>query len=222
MKLPKIAIDNSHFTIVLFVLLTLVGISAYLTMPRTEDPPIDIPGATVVAIYPGANPIDLEQLIATPIEESINELEDIKVMETTIKDGLVLTNVEFTFSSDADEKLDEVIRQVNNIRNKLPDDIYDLSVTKWSSSDVVILHQALSSRISEFYELEKEAEKLKKDIEKVYGVRKVEIMAYPEQEVRVSLDMEKMARMNISLDNVANAIKSNNANIPGGGNETGA
>ncbi len=216
MKLPKIALDNYHFTIVLFVLMTLMGVSAYVSMPRTEDPPISIPAASVVVVYPGANPVDLEQLIATPIEESLNELEDIKVMETIIKDGLVLTKVEFTYSSDAEKKLDEVIRQVNNIRNDLPADIYDLSVSKWSSSDVVILHLAMASESAEFYELEEEAERLKKDIGKVYGVRKVEIMAYPEQEVRVSLDMEKMAQMNISLNNVNNVIKGNNANIPGG------
>lgn len=216
MKLPKIIIENSHFTIVVFILLFLIGVASYLTMTRTEDPPISIPGASVVVIYPGANPVDLEQLIADPIEEAINELDDIKVMETTIKDGLVITNVEFIFSSDAEEKFDEVVRQVNNIRNDLPEDIYDLKISEWSSADVVILHMALTSETSEFYELEKEAERLKKEIEKINGVRKVELLAFPEQEIKVSLDMEKMAGMNISLDNVSNAIVSSNANIPGG------
>jgi multidrug efflux pump subunit AcrB len=216
MRLPKIALDNPQFTTVLFVLLFFMGITAYLTMPRTEDPPINIPGATIIAIYPGANPVDLEQLIATPIEEAINELDDIKVMETTINDGVVMTNVEFLFSTDADEKFDEVIRQVNSTRNELPDDIYDLSITKWASSDVVINFLALTSETAEFYELEAMAEKLKKDIEKVNGVRKVELLAYPEQEVRIALDMQKMAQMNISMDNVTNAVISSNANIPGG------
>lgn len=222
MKLPKLSIDNSHFTIVVFILITIMGISSYLTMPRTEDPPINVPGASVLVIYPGTNPLDLEQLIVTPIEAAINELEDIKVMETTIRDGLVVTNVEFTFSSDADEKFDEVIRQVNNVRNDLPEDIYDLQITKWSSTDVVILHLGLTSETAEYYKLEEEAENLKKELEKVNGVRKVEMMAYPEQEVRVSLDMEKMAVMNISLDNVINAINSSNANIPGGSLKLGS
>ncbi|NJK86038.1 MAG: efflux RND transporter permease subunit [Bacteroidales bacterium] len=57
---------------------------------------------------------------------------------------------------------------------------------------------------------------LKKEIEKQDGIRKVEIMAFPEREIRVSLDMEKMAQMNISPDQVAGAVQSNNANIPGG------
>lgn len=216
MKLPKIAIENYHFTTVVFVLILLLGISAYLTMPRTEDPPINIPGASVIILYPGTNPVDLEELIAIPVEEAINELDDIKVMETTIKDGLVVTNVEFLFNTDAEEKFDEVIRQVNNIRNELPDDIYEMKINKWSSSDVVILHLALTSATAEFHEMEEEAGQLKKDIEKINGVRKVEILAYPEQEVRVSLDMQKMAQMNIPLEQVTNAIVSSNANIPGG------
>ena len=70
MKLPKIAIDNYQFTIMIFILMVIAGLTSYLTMPRTENPIIYMPGASVVIIYPGANPNDLEQLIAIPIQES--------------------------------------------------------------------------------------------------------------------------------------------------------
>ena len=65
-------------------------------------------------------------------------------------------------------------------------------------------------------------QKLRADIQKSFsrvlasGVRKIEINAYPEQEVRISMNTEKMAQMNISIDHILNAVKSNNANIPGG------
>ncbi|MBN3034978.1 MAG: efflux RND transporter permease subunit [Bacteroidales bacterium] len=216
MNITEISIRNRYFTIVVYLMLLLLGVTAFLSMPRTEDPPIDIPGATVVVIYPGTNPVDLEQLVADPLEEAINELDDIKVLETTIRDGIVTLGVEFLFSTDAEEKFDEVVRQVNSVRNQLPDDLYDLSVMKWSSADVVILHLALVSETASFASLEKAADRLKKDIEKVYGVRKAEVLAYPEQEVRISIDMEKMAAMNITHDHIVRAITSNNANIPGG------
>jgi multidrug efflux pump subunit AcrB len=222
MKLPKIAIENHYFTIVVFLMLLLVGVSAFINMPRTEDPPITIPGASIIIVYPGANPVDLEELIASPLESALNELDDIKVMETTIKDGLVVTSIEFLFSTNAEDKYDEILRQINNIRNDLPDDIYQLKVEKWASSDVVILHLALTSENAPFYQMEEEAENLKDDIEKVVGVRKVEILAYPEQEVRISLDMEKMAVMNISLEDISNSILSNNINIPGGSVDIGS
>jgi multidrug efflux pump subunit AcrB len=80
MKLSDLAIKNYQFTIVVFLLLTLFGLMAYFTMPQTENPSIVIPGASIVAVYPGASPEDLEQLIAQPIEESLNELDDLMPM----------------------------------------------------------------------------------------------------------------------------------------------
>ncbi len=92
---------------------------------------------------------------------------------------------------------------------------------QWSSSDVVMMHLALVSETAEFAIMEKQAENLKKKMEKVPGVKLVEILASPEEEVRVSLDMENMSRMNISLEQVSRAILSNNANIPGGSMDIG-
>jgi len=216
MKLPRIAIDNYQFTIVMTVLLLLVGVTSFLTMPRTEDPPMQLPGASIIIVYPGGNPMDLEELIATPIEESLNQLDDIKRMETAMRDGIVVTSIEFTFDTDPDEKFDEVVQQVNSIRDELPEELYSLEVLKWSSSDVVIMQLALVSETASFASLEKDAEELKKNLEKIVGVMQVEILALPEQEVRISLDLEKMAQLNISLDMVGRAILSSNANIPGG------
>ncbi len=221
MKLPKYAIDNYQFTIMIFILLVIAGLTSYVTMPRTENPIIFMPGASVVVIYPGANPNDLEQLIAIPIEEAVNELEDIKNLETTLRDGFVSVAVEFVYGTNAKEKYNDVVDKINDIKNKLPQDIYSIETMQWSSGDVNILQLALVSDSAEYYELEDAADKLKKDIEKVNGIRKVELFACPEREIRVSLDIDKMAQMNISIDQVANAIMSNNANIPGGSLDIG-
>jgi multidrug efflux pump subunit AcrB len=216
MKLTKIAIDNYRFTLVIFSLLLFAGIKSFLTMPRTENPEIVIPGASVVCIYPGASPVDLEELVASPIEEAINELDDIKKINTTLSDGVAIIGVEFDFNSDAVEKFDEVTQQVNGIKNDLPQEILSLETEQWTSSDVAMLQLAMISETASYRELEKQANLLKKDLEKIGGVKNVEIIACPEQEVRISLDLEKMSQMNISIEQVANAINSNNANIPGG------
>jgi len=79
MRLPKFAIDNHQFTLIFILLLALMGVVSYLTMPRTEDPQVAKPGASVIVLYPGATPSDLEQLIIDPIEETLNELYDFQV-----------------------------------------------------------------------------------------------------------------------------------------------
>ena len=222
MKLPKLAIDNPQFTIIVFILLVLAGFISYLTMPRTENPSISGPGSSVVVIYPGTSPGDLEQLVAIPLEEAINELEDIKNIETTIKDGLVSIGVEFIFNTDAKEKYNELVAKVNDIKTELPEDILSIETFRWMTGDVNILQLAFVSNSAEYYEMEELADQLKVDIEKISGIRKVELHAYPEREIRVSLDIEKMAQMNISIDQVALAIQGNNANIPGGSIKLGS
>jgi len=185
-------------------------------MPRMENPEMTVPGGSVFVIYPGANPADMEQLITIPIEEAVNELEDLKKIETGIRDGMAVISVEFEFSTNGKDKYDELVQKVNSVRSKLPNDIYSLETMQWKSSDVAMLQLALVAEEAEYFEMEQKAEDLKAELNKLSGVRKVELHAFPEQEVRISLDMEKMAQMNITIDHVANAIRSNNANIPGG------
>ncbi|MBN2612580.1 MAG: efflux RND transporter permease subunit [Bacteroidales bacterium] len=221
MKLPKYAIENYQFTLMVFLLLIIAGLTSYFTMPRTENPTIYIPGGSVIVIYPGANPSDLEELVAIPIEEAINELEDIEKIETTISDGLVNVAVEFDYATNAKEKYNEVVDKVNDVKNKLPQEIYSIETMRWTSGDVNIIQLALVADSVGYYELEEAAGRLKKDIEKIPGIKRAETFAFPEQEIRVSLDLEKMIQMNISVNQVASAIMSYNANIPGGSLDIG-
>ncbi|MBS0000040.1 MAG: efflux RND transporter permease subunit [Cyclobacteriaceae bacterium] len=216
MNLPRITIENYQFTIVLFFLLLIMGIYSFFTMPRTEDPPLQLPGASIIVVYPGANPADIEELIVTPIEEALNELDDIKKMESTIQHGLTHIAIEFTFGTDANDKYEEVLQQVNSIRNELPGDIHEMEFLRWRSSDVSIMQLALVSASNPYSHMEKVAEELKEEIEKIQGVLKVDVLAVPEQQVRINMDPEKMAQMNVSLNDINLAILSNNANIPGG------
>jgi len=221
MKLPKLAIENHQFTLIMMALLGLFGLSSFLNMPRSEDPQFTLPITGVVVVYPGADPTDLEKLVADPIEEAINEIEDIKKFDTTIEDGLVVMQVEFYVDVDPDEKEDEVNDKLNGIRGELPDGIVLIDVLQFSPSNVNILQVALQSETAGYRDLDKQAEVLKKKLERIPGIKKVETWAFPETEVRISLDMEKMAALNIPLQQVAGAIQSENANIPGGNIDIG-
>ena len=214
--LTRFAIKNYQLTIAVFIMVAILGVNSFINMPRSEDPPLSAAFFYIVAVYPGASPKDLEQLIVEPVEESINELEDIKKLTSTMNDGLAVVNVEFNDGVDGDRKYDEVNRQVNSIRNKLPADLYSLEVGRWSTTNVNILQYALVSDKASFRELEDQAKKLKKEIEKTSSIKKVEIAAYPKQDIRISLDLQKMAQRKIAVNDVMQAIQSNNVNIPGG------
>ncbi|MFA5659732.1 MAG: efflux RND transporter permease subunit, partial [Oscillospiraceae bacterium] len=222
MKLPKYAIENHQFTIIFTVLLILTGIVSFITMPRSEDPEVSPAGSSVLVILPGANPQDVEELIIDPVEEVLNELEDIKHIRSRATDGFANIEIEFLAGSDPDDKYSDVVQKVNSIRSSLPDQIFSIDIMKWSVSDVNILQFALVTDSADYYRLETEAERLKKIIEKVPGVKKAVSEAYPERELRISADFEKMREMNIPLNYLFNAIQAGNQNIPGGNINVGS
>src|SRR5689334_17433123 len=130
MKISEYAVKNYQFTLIMFLMAVAVGVVTLFTMPRSEDPEIHAPQFSIVAIYPGTSPEDIEELVVDPIEEKINALENIKRLKTTIGDGLAVFRVEFKYESDIDEKYQELVREVNSLRADLPRDIYSLKVQK--------------------------------------------------------------------------------------------
>ncbi len=216
MRITRFFLDNYHLTIIVFILLLSGGIYSFVTMPRMENPAVYISGGMAVFIHPGAGPADMENLIALPVEEAINEIEDIRKINTTLRDGIATISVEFEHGTDAREKYNELVSAINAIEGDLPQDLHHYEVMEFTSTDVAIMQLAMISETVEFSELERMAEGLKRRIETISGIKRVEIHAVPALQLRVSLDMEKMAAMNIPAGQVINAVQSNNANIPGG------
>ncbi|MBX2878102.1 MAG: efflux RND transporter permease subunit [Saprospiraceae bacterium] len=209
-------VKNTSFSVVVVFAILALGFNSLMTMPRGEDPVVNFPRFLIVAVYPGASPIDLEDQVVDPLENSINELDQIKKVKSTIEDGLAIIDVEYEFEVDRDEKYQEIIREVNIARNDLPKDLYLLEVQEFNSSDVNIFQMALLSQTHSYAEMERAAEELVDELEKINGLKKVEAWGYPEQEVRIELNIEKIAQLGIPLDYIYGAIQSENLNIPGG------
>lgn len=216
-KLPKFAINNFQFVIIIFAVLLLWGLRAFNSMPRTEDPPAGQPGAIVTVVYPGANPSDMEELVINKIEEKVNELEDIQDIKSIAADGFALVNVTFNYGKyDFDDKYDDVVQQVNAVKTDLPDGIREINYRKKTTTDTKILQLALSSETVEYIKMKNTAEILEQKLEQVEGIMVVDIIAAPDKQVKIEINSDKMVNMGINIDNITNAINANNQNIPGG------
>lgn len=217
MRISRLAINNYQFTLIVILLLVMSGIASFLLMPRSEDPRVAPNGASIITIYPGTSPADMEELVADPLEEKLNELDNIKRIESLCRDNLAAVSVEFHSGIDMDETYGHLVQKVNSIRSELPEGISDFRINRWNITDYVIVFQAaLVSESAEYRILEREADRLEKLLEKVFGVKKVKKWAIPDQEVRVSLKMEKMSLNHISIDQIIQAIESSNFKLPGG------
>jgi len=187
-RIWKFSVERWQFTLVLFGLLVAMGVNSLFNIPRSEDPEFHVPIPTVVAVYPGADPQDIEQLVVDPIEDAINELDDIKRIDSRSMDGVGVVQIEFEWDTDADDVYDEVVREVNRIRAQLPPDLAALEVRKAGSGLVNIVQLAIVSKDASYRELKELAEDLRDSIEVVAGVRNSEAWAYPQSEVRVAVD----------------------------------
>ena len=221
MNLAAFAVRNRAFTIVVFAALVALGISSLFAIPKTEDPTFPYPNFAIVAIYPGASPTDLEELVVDPIEERIKELENVKELSASIEDGVAVVRVEFTAESDADKKHDEILREINSLRASLPGDLHSLEVQRFNAADVNIVQLALVSETAPYHELESRARDLDDALTAVLGVKTAETWAYPRREVRVAVDLGRLAQYRLSLSRVLGAIQSENANIPAGAVDVG-
>ncbi|MEO1654677.1 MAG: efflux RND transporter permease subunit, partial [Bacteroidota bacterium] len=131
--------------------------------------------------------------------------------------GVAILRVEASYDiEDFDEKYDELIAEVNTTRDELPDEIALLEFEHVSPLGTNILQLAITSDESAYKQLIKIGEDLEDELNKVNGVRSVDVEAYPEEEIRISLDFQKMANQNISLPQVIGILRGYNANIPGG------
>ncbi|PSL23569.1 efflux RND transporter permease subunit [Dyadobacter jiangsuensis] len=216
MKLPEFAVKNYQFTLVIFLGVLALGLYSLFTMPRSEDPDIHPPQFTVVVVYPGANPKDMEQLVVDPMEKKINELDDMKHVITDIRDGLAVMQVIYKYSSDPDDKYQEVVREINALRSQLPADIADIRINKQIPSDVSIYQYALISENATYTQLKKYSKDFKERLEKIKTLKKVEYSGIPEPQVNVSLNLQKIAQQRLTQDQIVGALQSEGVNIPGG------
>ncbi|OXA74336.1 multidrug transporter AcrB [Flavobacterium aquidurense] len=217
MKITNFAVKNYQFTLIIFLLVSVVGYLTLFSMPRSEDPSTHPPQYLITVIYPGTSPKDMEEQVVKPIENKIYGLENIDKILTTVEDGVAAFQVKFKYGVDVDNKYQEISTEMNALQNsELPKDIYLIKTEKIASSDVKILQVALISENASDKKLRDAADELKTKLEKITNLKDVKYAGIPEQEIRIDLQLDKLAQLKIPLNLVIGSLQSEAADIPGG------
>lgn len=217
MKITNFSVKNYQFTLIIFVLVAVVGLLTLFTMPRSEDPTTHPPQYLITVIYPGTSPKDMEEQVVKPIENKIYGLENIDKVLTTVEDGVAAIQAKFKYGVDVDNKYQEISTEINALKNsELPKDIYLIKTEKISSSDVKIIQVALVSNTASAKTLRDNADVLKSRLEKITNLKEVKYAGIPEQEIRIDMQLDKLARLKIPLNVVIGSLQSEAADIPGG------
>ncbi len=221
MRITAGAIRRYPMIFAFMVIITLVGVNSYLSLPRESSPDIKIPFVLVMTPYSGASPEDVENLVTRKLERELKGLADLEEMTSTSVEGASSILLEFDPSIEMSDALQKVRDRVDLAKPELPDDPReDLMVMEISSDDWPIVQINLAGDLDPA-DLKEIGEDLQEEIEQVRGVLEVDLTGGVEHEVRVDVDPERLAFYNLSLIDVQDAIMLQNTTIPGGELELG-
>lgn len=210
------SIDNRITIYVLSAIITLVGIVAYINLPKEQFPDIIIPTIYVGTIYPGTSPTDIENLITRPIEKELKSVSGVKkITSSSIQDYSSIT-VEFMTDIEPAVAKQRVSDAVDRAKNELPNDMdQDPSVLEVDFSEIPIMAVNISGRY-DLNTLKKYAEAIQDKIESMPEITRAEIIGAPEREIQVNVDVYRMEASGIAFSDIERAIAGENINISGG------
>ncbi len=214
MHISDIALKNRRFTIIALAALLVNGLLGFITMPRYEDPVIEMKECSVVVTFPGASPEDIEDLIMDPLEEKLSGLEDIEDVESWAVDGALFMMVSFDDNANTDDAVDAVYGALTEAENEFPPGVLKTEVIRHSTVRVVSIQIAVCGDNYSYQQLKDYAVKLKDGLRNVPEVKEINFEGVQEQEIRVSLDMDRLAGYGLSPLDVSDRIAAANVSIP--------
>ncbi len=216
MNISEYAVKKYQFTLIVFVALFALGIYSLITMPKNEDPSFQAPSFIVTVVYPGTSAADMEKLVVNPIEGRINQFDNLSRVISNMADGVSITIIEFKYGTNTAENYQEVVREMNALRSELPADLYAVDIRKITAADVSIYQYALVSENASYEKLREQLTAMREKLKKLKPIRDVKLWANPKQNVKINLDIAKLAAYKIPAARVVGALQSENVNIPAG------
>lgn len=220
MKFSHIFIKRPIFAAVLSILILIVGGLAYVSLPISQFPDVAPPTIEVVAAYPGANAKTLSESVAAPLETEINGVEDMIYMTSqSSADGRVVLQVAFELGTDLDRAQVQVQNRVAIAEPRLPESVRRLGITtKKISPDMLLVVNMYSPNktYDQTYMGNYAVLQLRDEIARIKGVGDIQIFGAAEYAMRIWLDPDKIATLDITAGEVVAALRAQNVQIASG------
>ncbi len=216
------SIRNPLPAILLFALLTLMGVMGFRAMKIQQFPDIDLPTVTVTAALPGASPEQMETDVARKLEDSIATLQGVKHIYTMVQSGVATVTVEFRLEIPPQEALDGVRDAVSRIRSSLPGDLRDPVVSKVNLAGSPILTYTVASPRMDDEALSWFVDNtVAKRLLSVPGVGSVSRVGGVDREIRVELDPARMLALDATAADVSRQLRQTQQEASGGRADVG-
>ena len=210
------AFITSKMSILLMVAFLLLGLFSILSIPREEEPQIEVPMIDIMVGYPGATPQEVEADLVRPLEKMASNIKGVEDIYSSSMNGMGMLTVQFYVGEDVERSTVKLYSELMKNMDRMPAGATMPLVKLRAIDDVPVLAFTLWSQTSSSYQLRQMAEVVANEIKKVANVSDVNIIGGENRELRVILDKDKMAQTGMDFQRVAQALQANHAQLQSG------
>jgi len=210
------AIDNKTAIYIGVIIITLMGIGAYNSLPKESFPDIVVPKFYISTVYAGNSPTNIENTITKPLEKKLKSIPGVKKLTSNSMQDVSLITVEFNTSVSVDKARQQIKDKVDEAKTDLPASLTRAPFVKeLAFSELPIMYINIAGDM-DLAKLKEYADELKDRIEGLKEITEVKMVGAPDREIQINLDMYKMQSLQLGMGDLERAIGSENLSISGG------
>jgi HAE1 family hydrophobic/amphiphilic exporter-1 len=216
MNLTETSLRRPVTTLMVFACFLVIGLISAKLLPLEYFPDMEFPGIGINVPYPGSTPEEVERQITKPVEEVLGTISGVKRMNSWSSENGANFELRFEWGENTAIKAVEVKEKIDGIRHQLPRDMERIFVNQWSASDMPMLQVRLSSNrdLSNSYDMLNR--NLKRRLERIDGVSKVDLYGVDKKEIRLELLADRIAAHRVDLNRLTETLRRSNFSITAG------
>ncbi len=221
MSLYSTAVKKPVTTALIFIGVAILGLFSYTRLAVDLFPDIETNQLTVITAYAGASASDIETNVTRPIEDVLNSCENLKKITSQSKDNMSLVTLEFNYGTDINTATNDVRDKLDMVKSRLPEEISNPIIFKFSMDmiPVVIYSATAKESVNSLYKILDE--KVANPLNRVSGVGAVTVSGAPQRQIQVNVSPEKLDAYNLTVEQIASVIQTENLNVPAGSFDIG-
>ena len=215
-SLTNLAVDNATSVFLLTIMILIFGLFAYDQVPKEQFPEVEFPQVYVNTPYFGNSAADIESLVTRPMEKELQSVDGVKIIRSTSVQDFSVITVEFNSDEDFDDAVRRTKDAIDQAKAELPSDLdTDPTVLEINLSELPIVTINMSGDFPP-EELRRYAELMQDELEEVSGISAVNLKGVQEREIEIAVDVKRMESLQISFQDIENAISGENLTLSGG------
>jgi HAE1 family hydrophobic/amphiphilic exporter-1 len=216
MSIYKSAVNKPITTALLFVAVIIFGLFSFSKLPIDLYPEMEMPAITVLTTYTGANSADIETNVTKKVETALSAVPNLKEITSTSQDNMSIVTIEFEWGSDLTEATNNIRDRLDRIMDDLPDGCTRPAIYKFNTTMMPILMYSITANES-YKGLQKQIdEQVVNPLNRINGIGTISLSGGPERTIYVNADPQKLDAYNLTIEQIGNAIKAENLNVPAG------